>query len=180
MERRKFILASAMSTSAFMLNAQNVSLNHNQRPFIIKAGDGRKEGFTLQNGLLKVSGQDTLGQFSLFEMKNEDGPKAGPPLHVHKYQDEVFQIIEGEFLFQVGDNTIEAQKGDIVFGPRNIPHTFFQKSKKGHMFFSYNPAGKMENILKAVNELIPNHPKKFAEVCAENDVPFVGPPMTGE
>ncbi|MEG3659052.1 cupin domain-containing protein [Arenibacter palladensis] len=180
MKRRKFILASAMATPALMLKAQNVNLLDNQEPFIVKAGEGREEGFDIKNGLLKVSGKDTLGQFSLFEMKNDDGPKAGPPLHVHTYQDEVFQIIDGEFLFQVGDKKIEAKSGDIVFGPRNIPHTFFQKSKSAHIYFSYNPAGKMENIMKAINELLPNNPEKFAQVCAQNDVPFVGPPITGE
>jgi len=180
MKRRKFIIASAMAAPAMVIKDQNVNLQEEQEYYIVKAGDGREEGYNIKNGLLKVSGQDTLGQFSLFEMKNDDGPKAGPPLHIHKYQDEVFQVIEGEFLFQVGDKKIEANSGDIVFGPRNIPHTFYQKSKSAHIFFSYNPAGKMENIMKVINQLIPNNPEKFAKVCAQNDVPFVGPPMTGE
>ncbi|MDC6350076.1 cupin domain-containing protein [Zeaxanthinibacter sp. PT1] len=116
----------------------------------------------------------------MFESKNNEGPMPGPPLYVHKYQDEVFQIIEGEFIFQVGEERIIANAGDIVFGPRNVPHTFYQRSKIGHMIFSCNPAGKMEIIVKAINELMPDQPDKFAEVCALNDVPFVGPPMSGE
>ncbi|MGY8915867.1 MAG: cupin domain-containing protein [Flavobacteriales bacterium] len=182
MKRRKFIWTAALTTPALTLNAQIFGSEspNEQEPFIVKAGEGRKEGFNLSTGLLKVSGQDTLGQFSMFEMKNYDGPMPGPPLHVHKYQDEVFQIIEGEFLFQVGSEKISASTGDIVFGPRNVPHTFYQKSKKAHILFSYNPAGKMENIMKAITELIPDHPEKFAEVCALNDVPFIGPPMSGE
>lgn len=89
-------------------------------------------------------------------------------------------IVEGEFVFQVGNERIAASAGDVVFGPRNVPHTFYQKSKKARMIFSYNPAGKMETIMNEMTKLMPANPQAFAKVCAENDVPFVGPPMTGE
>ncbi|MEM8753588.1 MAG: cupin domain-containing protein [Pseudomonadota bacterium] len=48
---------------------------------------------------------------------------AGPPLHVHEY-DELFIIREGRARFTVGDETIEAEAGDIVFGPAKVPHKF--------------------------------------------------------
>ena len=47
----------------------------------------------------------------------------GPTLHVHPY-DEVFTITEGRARFTVGDKTIDAQAGDIVLGPANIPHGY--------------------------------------------------------
>ena len=31
-------------------------------------------------------------------------PNGGPPLHIHPYQDEWFYVIEGEYLFQVGED----------------------------------------------------------------------------
>ena len=48
---------------------------------------------------------------------------AGPPLHVHTY-DEVFIIRQGRARFTVGEQTLEAEAGEIVFGPANIPHKF--------------------------------------------------------
>lgn len=76
----------------------------------------------------------------------------------------------------MGEERIEATSGDIVFGPRNVPHAFYQKSKNAHVIFSHNPAGKMEQIMRAINQLLPHNPEEFAKVCALNDVPFVGPP----
>jgi hypothetical protein len=31
--------------------------------------------------------------------------------------------------------------------------------------------------MKEMTNLMPQNPEAFAKVCAENDVPFVGPPM---
>ena len=47
----------------------------------------------------------------------------GPKLHVHPY-DEIFTIQEGAARFTVGDQTIDAQAGDILLGPANIPHGY--------------------------------------------------------
>ena len=47
----------------------------------------------------------------------------GPPLHVHPY-DEVFTITEGRARFTVGDKIIDAEVGDVVLGPANIPHGY--------------------------------------------------------
>jgi mannose-6-phosphate isomerase-like protein (cupin superfamily) len=44
-------------------------------------------------------------------------------LHVHPY-DEIFTITEGRARFTVGDRTIDAEAGDVVLGPANIPHGY--------------------------------------------------------
>lgn len=47
----------------------------------------------------------------------------GPPLHVHPY-DEVFIVRQGRARFTIGNCSILAEAGDIVFGPANVPHKF--------------------------------------------------------
>ncbi len=47
----------------------------------------------------------------------------GPTLHVHPY-DEIFTITEGRARFTVGHKTIDAEAGDVVLGPANIPHGY--------------------------------------------------------
>ena len=47
----------------------------------------------------------------------------GPPLHVHDY-DEVFIIRSGKAKFTVGEEVFIGEKGDVIFGPANIPHKF--------------------------------------------------------
>ena len=44
-------------------------------------------------------------------------------LHQHPYQ-EIFIIQEGSSTFTIGDQTIEAQTGQIVIAPANVPHKF--------------------------------------------------------
>ncbi|MEM7546720.1 MAG: cupin domain-containing protein [Pseudomonadota bacterium] len=48
---------------------------------------------------------------------------AGPPLHLHPY-DEVFIIRQGHARFTVGEKTLTAKAGQIVFAPRDTPHKF--------------------------------------------------------
>ena len=48
---------------------------------------------------------------------------AGPRWHVHPY-DEIFIVRSGRALFTIGDRKIEAEAGDILLGPAEIPHKF--------------------------------------------------------
>lgn len=52
-----------------------------------------------------------------------DNVGEGPALHVHPY-DEIFIIREGRARYVIGDQEFEAEAGDILIGPRNIPHKF--------------------------------------------------------
>ncbi|MCM2372951.1 cupin domain-containing protein [Aporhodopirellula aestuarii] len=47
----------------------------------------------------------------------------GPRWHVHPY-DEVFIVRTGRALFTIGDQKIEANTGDVLMGPANIPHKY--------------------------------------------------------
>lgn len=47
----------------------------------------------------------------------------GPKLHVHPY-DEIFVIVEGRARFFVGNKIIDAEAGDVVLGPKGVPHRF--------------------------------------------------------
>ncbi|WP_083223729.1 MULTISPECIES: cupin domain-containing protein [unclassified Ensifer] len=47
----------------------------------------------------------------------------GPKLHRHPYP-ETFIIRTGRALFTVGDRKIEAEAGQIVVAPANMPHKF--------------------------------------------------------
>lgn len=47
----------------------------------------------------------------------------GPTWHVHPY-DEIFIMRQGRAMFTIGDEKIEAEAGDILLGPANIPHKY--------------------------------------------------------
>lgn len=47
----------------------------------------------------------------------------GPRWHVHTY-DEIFIVRKGRALFTIGDKKVEAEAGDVLMGPANIPHKY--------------------------------------------------------
>jgi mannose-6-phosphate isomerase-like protein (cupin superfamily) len=47
----------------------------------------------------------------------------GPRLHVHPY-DETFIVTEGRARFFVGDEVVDAVAGEVVIGPKGVPHKF--------------------------------------------------------
>ncbi|MFK7942331.1 MAG: cupin domain-containing protein [Paracoccaceae bacterium] len=70
----------------------------------------------------RISGEQLdTGNFLIFYATDEIG--IGPKWHVHPY-DEIFIVTEGNALFTVGDEKIEAEEGDVLMGPANIPHKY--------------------------------------------------------
>ena len=70
--------------------------------------------------LVRASAETTGGAFSLFE---EVPPLVDTPLHVHEREDEFFYVLEGEHVFQVGDQEFTAGPGGLVAAPRGVPHS---------------------------------------------------------
>ena len=64
------------------------------------------------------------------------------PRHVHHREDELFYLIEGELEMRVGQRTIHAKAGTIIFAPREIPHGFqVGPHRPVHYLILYTPAG---------------------------------------
>ncbi|MBK8698286.1 MAG: cupin domain-containing protein [Saprospiraceae bacterium] len=143
-------LASPLSLTAKSLNKRRID-----KGIKVDAGKDRfDESISLHEGDIfycKVSTKDTDGDLYIFESTR--GKKGGPPLHYHFEQDEWWYILEGEFLFKVGDQTFTAKTGDSVFGPRMIPHAFAKVNEgPSRLLMSFQPAGKMEEHFKAVSQ----------------------------
>ena len=44
------------------------------------------------------------------------------PLHAHQNEDELWYVLEGEHVIQVGDDEFAVGPGDVVFAPRGVTH----------------------------------------------------------
>ena len=87
----------------------------------------------------KVSGLDTNGAYSMLEVEL-DGD--GPPLHIHKSEDESFYVLEGEINLLVGERNIRATAGSLIFVPKGTIHTFSQIGHQPAKFLvTYSPSG---------------------------------------
>jgi quercetin dioxygenase-like cupin family protein len=51
-------------------------------------------------------------------------PDDGVPFHTHSREDETFYVVSGIGEFRLGDTTDVRGPGSIIFGPRDVPHTF--------------------------------------------------------
>ena len=85
-------------------------------------------------------GHEHRAQVSFFLSHNRPG--TGPRLHRHPYE-ETFIVEEGNVLFTVGENTIEAGTGDIVIVPAGTPHKFVSRGAT-HRQVSIHPVPRME------------------------------------
>lgn len=195
MQRRQFLIVStavtataassvAVASVSQPLHASNTELPCTLRaelPFTVKAGEARFGVHTPFQGInvndLKISGKDTSGQLAVFEYVGKE--RVGPPLHMHTDQDEIFSIIEGDYLFQVGESTFTAHAGDTVFGPRNIPHTWVQRSAVGKMTYFAQPAGKLEAFFLKMNELKgPPTEEVIQKIHKDHGMIVLGPPLS--
>lgn len=51
-------------------------------------------------------------------------------LHTHKDAEQVYFVMRGEGVVQVGEEREKVSAGDVVFLPANIPHGFFNTGTK--------------------------------------------------
>ena len=85
----------------------------------LQGGDGERLSFAGLTILLSIPSDASGGAFSLFE---EVSPLADTPLHMHRDEDELFYVLEGEHVFRVGDEEHRVGPGGMVFAPRGVPH----------------------------------------------------------
>jgi mannose-6-phosphate isomerase-like protein (cupin superfamily) len=87
--------------------------------FALASDEGERLVFGDATILVRASAKTTGGAFTVFE---ELPPMLDTPLHVHEHEDELFYVLEGEHVFQVGDEEFAVGPGGTVFAPRRIPH----------------------------------------------------------
>ena len=123
----------------------------------------------------KVSGQDTKGGLFIFEQMSLR--KGGPPRHLHHQQEEWFYVMEGEYVFEVGQERMRLRPGDSLLAPRKVPHVWaYVGEAPGKILIGFQPAGKMETFFQeaakiwdfAANE-------KLYRAC---EMEIVGPPLS--
>jgi len=112
----------------------------------------------------------------------------GPPLHVHRDEDELFVIVEGDLAFVAGDERFEFGAGAVAYLPRSQPHTFQVLSDTARLINVTASNTVIPQFDKMVTDLglpteshampdpSPIDPGVVAEVCAQYGIDIVGPP----
>ena len=149
---------------------------------------GPGEGYTIPGTdaiTLKATSEETGGSIGILEATGSPG--YGPPRHIHRSHDELFYVLEGEFLFLVGERQVSAPPGTFVFIPRGTVH-----AAKGvgtepcKVLAAYIPGGlehSFEEFAQARAEQGEGadrgtgRGKTAGEINERYDSEFVGPPL---
>jgi quercetin dioxygenase-like cupin family protein len=96
-----------------------------------------------------VTGAETGGAY--FVMEALVPPGGGPPLHIHRHEDETFYVVAGSCDFRLGDDAITAGPGDFVNIPRGSVHNFHNAgADTARLVLTFTPA----NIEKFFEETL--------------------------
>lgn len=152
-----------------------------REPFKVDAGKSRFNELLTFRGInsqsIKISSKDTDNKLTLLEYTGRE--KTGPPLHIHFHQDEIFYIVEGEYRFVIGDLVIYAKKGDTVFGPRNVKHTWIQLTDYGRQLYTLQPDGTFEDFLRKCQALTKSPTAEVLQkIHMDHGMKVLGPPLT--
>src|ERR687893_1513055 len=148
---------------------------------ILRPGEGR----TVGGITLKATGEETGGSIGFLETTSPPG--YGPPRHVHYGSDELFYVLEGEFLFLVGERQVSGSPGTFVFIPRGTVHaTKVIGSEPGKVLIAYIPGGQersFEEFAQLRTEQGEDANRSTGqgmtaeEINQKYDSEFVGPPL---
>jgi quercetin dioxygenase-like cupin family protein len=122
-----------------------------------------------------VGGGQTSGRSAVFRETVAAG--AGPPLHVHRDQTEIFHVIRGSFRFVVDGVETRAGVGDCLAVPEGAVHAFQNVGDEaGVLHFELLPAGKSEEFFR---KLVAGEfdPERMGEFFDSHGLELAGPPL---
>ncbi len=141
---------------------------------IIGPGEGRVLQVLGESITVKIGGEQTDGRYAVFEEVSPVG--GGPPLHVHRHEDEVFYVLEGELEFQLGDQRFHAKVGSAVFLPKNIPHTFRNTGTTPSKVLVVVLPARLIRFFEEVDALTKPTPEQAMELGKKYDLTFLPAP----
>jgi mannose-6-phosphate isomerase-like protein (cupin superfamily) len=114
-----------------------------------------------------IESSDTDGRFALIEHRIPPRTLAAP-VHTHEREDEYSYVLSGRMGAQIGDKTIEAGPGELVFKPRGIPHAFWNPGDQETVLLELISPGAFANYFEELAPLLsgdgPPDFEKLAEV----------------
>jgi quercetin dioxygenase-like cupin family protein len=99
---------------------------------------------------IKVLTSETNGSYTILDVIHP--PNIGPASHMHPKGSETFYIIEGEYEFILGGESLAGKPGDVIFVPKGTPHRFVVGHKGGHALVISPP--ELEFYFFKVSELL--------------------------
>ena len=121
-------------------------------PIVLRPGEGLHlpgpEGI-----VIKAKGATTNGSVGFVEATSQPGFVAPP--HIHYDYDEMFYVLDGEFQFLLGTETVTTPAGSFVFIPRGLVHSpRVTGDRAARVVFAFVPGG-AEQAFEEMSKLTP-------------------------
>jgi mannose-6-phosphate isomerase-like protein (cupin superfamily) len=148
-------------------------------PFILAPGEQHPGAPPLERPLFRFASGQTDGLLALAEVQLPP-LTAGPNLHVHANEDEMFFVLDGVITVQIGGNLQEIAAGGLARGARGTPHAFANRAKDPlRIMIMWIPGG-AEGLFQDMREYLQTvdgtpDPQVVAELQARYGCTHVGP-----
>lgn len=113
-----------------------------------------------------------------------------PPLHVHRNEDEVFHVLEGELRLVADGQAVRASAGETLLAPKGVPHSYRVESAGGARWLTIMRGGDFEGFVRAFSRPAersslpdpsgpptPEQAEALAQACLRHGIELVGPPL---
>lgn len=137
---------------------------------------------------VRVSQSDGQDGVSILEHHVPCGDS--PPLHIHRTEDEIFHILEGEFRVKIEDKELEVGPGTIMLARKGIAHTYRAVSREGGRFLTVTVRGDFERFVRAMSRPAqnpglpepagaptPEAIQALTTAAAQYGIEIIGPPL---
>ena len=115
--------------------------------------------------------------FVVAEWKDAGGPTGPPrwiaPLHLHRNDDEVWYVLEGNLCVRVGENVVEASAGSAVFVPRGTAHTYWNPGPVLVRYLLIMTAN-IYSLIQDIHAMAERSPEKLRAVFEKHDSELLG------
>jgi len=141
------------------------------------------------NGLVNIPVSHEDGEDGISFIDHIGSHGESPPLHVHRSEDELFHVVEGELRVRIGDDELRVGPGRTILASKGVPHTYRVESSTAR-WFVVTTHGDFERFVRSFsrpaerNELPePSGPptaeqrEALAAVCHDSGIDLVGPPL---
>ncbi len=149
-------------------------------------GAGIHHAFLNHLATVKVEPGDSASGLGVVEFAAPRG--FGPPLHLHREEDELFYVIEGSVRFRLGEQEVTGETGAVLALPLGVAHTFQVESPTARFLTVVAGRRTAPSFVELVRHLgvevpearLPDpveiDPGEVAAACARHGVEVLGPP----
>jgi len=141
---------------------------------IIGIGEQRVLQVLGESITVKIGSEQTEGRYAVIEEVSPVG--GGPPLHVHRDEDEVLYVLGGELELQLGDQRFRAKAGSTAYLPRALPHTFRNVGTTPSKVLVVITPARFVGFFDEVHGLTKPTPEQAMELGKKYGLTFLPPP----